>query len=134
MRPSKKRWIDAIKREHGCVDCGIKEGRLDFDHRDNEEKLFNVGCYEGRSWDEIAAEIAKCDVRCKHCHGRRHMMLRRGPIPEGMKRCSWCQEVKPLDEFHRERKRFDGRAYRCKTCDTARAKERYRLKQEAKAA
>lgn len=33
-----------------------------------------------------------------------------------MKRCSRCQEQKPLTEFHRDRSRRDGLARRCKSC------------------
>ena len=37
-----------------------------------------------------------------------------------MKQCSKCGEQKPLDEFHRDSKRRDGRHGHCKTCVLAR--------------
>lgn len=57
--------------ESGCVDCGYNKhpDALDFDHRPDEIKLFNIGFgIVSRSWDAIRAEIAKCDVRCANCH------------------------------------------------------------------
>lgn len=32
------------------------------------------------------------------------------------KTCTMCQEEKPMDEFHRNSRNKDGRAYRCKKC------------------
>lgn len=40
-----------------------------------------------------------------------------------MKQCSRCKEIKPLDQFYRNRRTRDGRAYYCKVCYRARAKE-----------
>lgn len=56
-----------------CVDCGENDPVvLEFDHRDGVEKedavaRLIVSC----RWAEVAAEIAKCDVRCANCHRRR---------------------------------------------------------------
>lgn len=41
------------------------------------------------------------------------------------RRCCRCQEVKPLDEFHRRAGRPSGRDYKCKTCSTRKAKAYY---------
>jgi len=35
----------------------------------------------------------------------------------GMKRCSKCGEVKPLEEFHRDRSKKQGRRSRCRECE-----------------
>ncbi len=47
----------------------------------------------------------------------------RGMIAErlatGMKRCSACRAVKPLEAFHIDRSHPDGRNYRCAICATA---------------
>lgn len=32
------------------------------------------------------------------------------------KRCGRCQARKPLDQFHRDRTRQDGRQHKCKSC------------------
>lgn len=67
----RREWLDAYKREHGCTDCGTREGRLDFDHRPGETKRLNLGRPRA-SWATIHAEVAKCDVRCASCHTKRH--------------------------------------------------------------
>lgn len=40
---------------------------------------------------------------------------RREIAPEGLKRCSVCHEVKPLDEFYK-RKHRNGHLSQCKSC------------------
>lgn len=66
--------LDTYKRERGCLDCGTREGVLDFDHRDDEEKRWAVSQALGCSWDSLWAEIAKCEIRCRPCHARRHVL------------------------------------------------------------
>lgn len=73
-RRKHRQMLDAYKREQGCTDCGTQEGRLDFDHREGEEKLFELAHSKNRSWQTIMAEAAKCDVRCVSCHTRRHAL------------------------------------------------------------
>ncbi|MGW4578006.1 HNH endonuclease signature motif containing protein [Rhodococcus aetherivorans] len=41
------------------------------------------------------------------------------PIPDGMKRCTKCEEVKPHSAFHRNRKAADGLHPHCKACHAA---------------
>ncbi|MBM7505560.1 hypothetical protein ACFPER_00485 [Agromyces aurantiacus] len=56
---------------HPCVDCGEDDIRvLDFDHRDSAEKGAEVMklAQDGHALQRIAAEVAKCDVRCRNCH------------------------------------------------------------------
>ena len=79
-------WIRKVDREnqrraleflldHPCVDCGEDDPIvLEFDHRG--DKLFTVSevLHWHVRWEVIAAEIAKCDVRCANCHRRRHAM------------------------------------------------------------
>lgn len=68
---AKRAAIQAIKVERGCADCGWNENpvALDFDHRDGETKLLNIGQAVSRvSLDRLLAEIAKCDVVCARCH------------------------------------------------------------------
>ena len=56
-----------------CIDCGESDPLLlDFDHRDGTHKLDEVGGLIGTGqWGKVAAEIAKCDVRCGNCHRKR---------------------------------------------------------------
>lgn len=49
----------------------------------------------------------------------------------GLKTCSKCKQVKPLDDFSRDRTRSDGRRTRCRDCERAYARE-YRQKNTEK--
>jgi hypothetical protein len=59
--------------EHHCVDCGESDIMvLEFDHRDGRDKEDEVARLIGTGeWAKLAAEIAKCDVRCANCHRRK---------------------------------------------------------------
>jgi len=46
-------------------------------------------------------------------------------VPDGMKRCTKCKEVKPLDGFYRVKKDGEARVARCKGCQNAEAKARH---------
>lgn len=50
------------------------------------------------------------------------------------KRCTMCHQWKPLDEFHRNRSRPDGRQNACKPCNIARNKRWYREHPEVRGA
>jgi hypothetical protein len=41
---------------------------MDFDHRDGETKLFNIGNATNFDRQRILAEIHKCDLVCANCH------------------------------------------------------------------
>ena len=73
VRAARSPVIDAIKMEHGCVDCGYDAhpAALHFDHVDPSTKLFGIAKGLTRSWSAILAEIAKCEVRCANCHAIR---------------------------------------------------------------
>ena len=63
--------LNAIKLASGCVDCGYNKHpvALDFDHLPEFEKSFNVSAKVRRApWDQILAEVAKCEVVCSNCH------------------------------------------------------------------
>jgi hypothetical protein len=46
-------------------------------------------------------------------------------VPPGHKRCKACEEVKPLEDFHRNKRQADGRAVRCRECVNAAQRDRY---------
>ncbi len=57
---------------HPCVDCGESDiVVLEFDHvRDEKEHTISSLISRGSGLATIAAEIAKCEVRCANCHRR----------------------------------------------------------------
>lgn len=65
-------YIEEIKRESGCVDCGFHPevlAVLEFDHRDPLEKKHHVSHIMHRgTWEDFVAEIKKCDIVCANCH------------------------------------------------------------------
>ena len=66
----RRKRIDAIKTDQGCLDCGYADhpAALQFDHREGMTKSFGISNNLQRAWDAILAEIAKCDTRCANCH------------------------------------------------------------------
>lgn len=66
--------MNALKLATGCMDCGYMAHveALEYDHRPGEKKIDNVSAMvrqPGRySWDDVLAEIAKCDLVCANCH------------------------------------------------------------------
>lgn len=69
---SGRAWLQALKlKSGGCVDCGGFK-RLEFDHVDKASKLFSVSTRTRSARKSLLAEIAKCVVRCKSCHSKRH--------------------------------------------------------------
>lgn len=65
--------VNAYLAEHPCVDCGDDELlMLDFDHvRGEKRETISVMVTACFSWEAIASEIAKCEVRCVRCHRRK---------------------------------------------------------------
>jgi hypothetical protein len=80
LRDDKAARVFHYLMEHPCVDCGEPDPVvLEFDHRDSEDKRLAIAQMIERrySWETIASEIAKCDVRCANCHRRRTSKQRR---------------------------------------------------------
>ena len=68
IKKERREFIQKIKIQSGCVDCGIKDHRvLDFDHVTND-KQFNISNKIFLSKQKLLEEIAKCEVRCANCH------------------------------------------------------------------
>ena len=45
-------------------------------------------------------------------------------LPTGQKECNTCHNVKPISEFHKDKKAKDGHKGRCKTCSSAARKKK----------
>ena len=75
-------FVEAVRAyfdTHHCVDCGEDDPRvLDFDHR--RDKLADISTLVRRAatWNEVAAEVEKCEVRCANCHRRRTIRAQGG--------------------------------------------------------
>lgn len=78
----KREALDALKLAQGCADCGyrVHAVALDFDHRPDTVKRFNVSEVANRSLPELLREAAKCEVVCSNCH--RVRTAERGRAPE----------------------------------------------------
>ena len=73
-RPRRARnaaFVYSYLAESGCVDCGIKDGRvLEFDHVG--EKRFEIAKgFTSYRLDRLLDEMKKCEVVCANCHRRR---------------------------------------------------------------
>lgn len=69
-RIAKQREVIFAAMAGGCVDCGNRDIRvLEFDHV-RGEKIRGIGemVRRGSGPELIAAEIAKCEIRCRNCH------------------------------------------------------------------
>lgn len=64
------------KKNVPCERCGIEypgePWLMEFDHRDQKDKLFSVGqMVKKGNIAKLLAEINKCDILCVVCHRRR---------------------------------------------------------------
>lgn len=64
-------YLVAFLREHPCIDCGENDPIvLEFDHLRDKKFSISEGM-QGRRWQDVLDEIAKCEVVCANCHRRR---------------------------------------------------------------
>jgi hypothetical protein len=77
-RAPRQEYVDQIKSERGCMDCGLHPEYsqvLEFDHRPDEVKLFHISDRMGSgTMEDLIAEISKCDIVCANCHRIRTVM------------------------------------------------------------
>ena len=64
-----------LERKH-CVDCLLLVTRdnwpiFEWDHLDPAQKSFTIAQNRHARLELVAAEIAKCDLVCRNCHGLR---------------------------------------------------------------
>jgi len=149
-RRSNRPRILAYLSEHACVDCGKTDPIvLEFDHRDPQAKRTEVTVLAARKpWPIVAAEIAKCDVRCANCHRLRtaeqqHWSTGKGSaapvelptkavanpddaeVSADVRLCRVCHALKPMSEFSVKNKKTGNRAHICRSCAAAASKRHY---------
>ncbi len=78
IRKEQREWILNYLELHPCVDCGEADPCcLDFDHiRGKKRTEISRMISLGYSWENLEAEINKCEVRCANCHRKRHAKRR----------------------------------------------------------
>lgn len=54
-----------------CAQCGHLGRRLEFDHVDPSVKRFTVTSNLNRQAGTLLAELRKCQLLCRRCHGRK---------------------------------------------------------------
>jgi hypothetical protein len=135
LRQKKRAQLDELKRKP-CADCGgeFHPFVMDFDHRDDAEKLFNVSASIplGLPFKRVLAEVAKCDIVCANCHRmrtfRRLEQTRLATPPAPVVDSTRCRRghVRTEDNTH-WRPRGDRMVRECRLCE----REVYRAKREA---
>lgn len=77
-RQAARSFVDAYLAVHPCVDCGESDRVvLEFDHIGEKRKDISLMVAAGYLRPVIAAEIAKCEVRCGNDHRRKSEQRRR---------------------------------------------------------
>jgi hypothetical protein len=75
----RRRWVDrkikavALMGER-CQNCGYDRNyaSLDFHHLDPSEKEYTWNELRERPWADVVAELNKCVLLCRNCHGETH--------------------------------------------------------------
>ena len=97
-RAPRQAYVDKVKTESGCMDCGLHPDHLqvlEFDHRPDEDKKFHIsdGMISG-SMEDLIAEINKCDVVCANCHRVRTVLRNQYAKDFGVARTRMMQVYK----------------------------------------
>jgi hypothetical protein len=81
-----------------CKSCKITKLVSEF-YQQSDKRYYNPDCKEC------------CRLKSKH-----PLTLYKESIPEGFKLCSYCCQIKLLDEFHNDKKDKTGKSSYCKEC------------------
>lgn len=79
VRARNRAFLDAIKMQRGCVDCGYRDNAVALDfHHIIGNKEFSLSDRRGiqAPLSKLEAEIEKCVVVCANCHRKRHYLWR----------------------------------------------------------
>jgi len=69
-------WLQTLRTNNGCEDCGTHDGRLVHHHPNPATKRYSVSAMCGCSLDTLEDELEKCVVSCRSCHKHQHDALR----------------------------------------------------------
>lgn len=69
----KRQYVDGLKAELGCTKCGHRDPEhpevFDFDHLPGVVKSAGIAqLYTKGTFEDLLAEIAKCELLCGNCH------------------------------------------------------------------
>ena len=106
-----------------CHKNKIKKSKNN-EYTEEEDRFIREAVKNGLTHKEIGIQIGKSkDAINKYC-SKNKIKKASDIIPDGYKRCSWCRELKPLNDFYVSTKSKDGRQSWCKECLKKRKKEK----------
>lgn len=87
--PWRRQRISVVELDAGCADCRYDDdpAKLVFHHRDDSTKRAGVSDMAHWRWGAIEADIDKCILPCRGCHGCRRARPRRAPDRVPTSRC-----------------------------------------------
>lgn len=65
-------WLQILRTNNGCEDCGTHDGWLEHHHVDPSTKKYSISQMYAYSLDALEEELEKCVVLCRSCHKKRH--------------------------------------------------------------
>lgn len=75
-RERAKEFIANVKKNSTCKNCGDTRWYvLDFHHRNDSEKSFNISRGHTKGFSTLQKEIDKCDILCSNCHRELHFNM-----------------------------------------------------------
>lgn len=117
----KKRRIQWLTQNGPCKQCGSWK-QLEVDHIKPETKINH------RIWSWAKArrlkELAKCQVLCKKCHRIKSNLAMRIIPPNGKGWCTRCKKFLKIQEFWKNKSRWNGLNGNCKKCHNIERQER----------
>jgi hypothetical protein len=130
LKNYQRRWVNKRRQnwinENGpCKSCDSNK-ELEVDHKNPFDKTYEPSSIWSLCKEKRDIELAKCQVLCQKCHAKKSALERRHVFrsydklriksPEGM---AWCYVKKHfvhVDNFSKNKRKFDGRQDECRDC------------------